>query len=222
MDDPSGGSIYLRSMQMANTSETQLKTEQVEPVAPSKQSQRKSILALSVFALGLNATAAVYTMSPSDFALPNVSGLVAELLPHERAPAPIPDSVVATLKDIQTVQLQQAAALQQHSALLLQNTALLQQDSATFEALRHGLTDEKGDVKNISAQLSKLTSKVDSLQNSITSEITASISKSLAHGKLSSAARKRLARSLKPAGPISLGGAPLTTAPQGPQQSPES
>jgi septal ring factor EnvC (AmiA/AmiB activator) len=211
-------------MQMTETSETQIKTEQVESAAPSKQSKRKSILALSVFALGLNATAAVYTMSPSDFALPNVnvSGLVAELLPHERAPTPIPDSVVATLKDIQTVQLQQAAALQQHSALLLQNTALLQQDSATFDALRHSLTDEKGDVKNISSQLSKLTSKVDSLQNAIASEITASISKGLARNRLSSAARKKLARSLKPTGPISLGGAPLTTAPQGPQQSPES
>jgi hypothetical protein len=211
-------------MQMTETSETQIKTEQVESAAPSKQSKRKSILALSVFALGLNATAAVYTMSPSDFALPNVnvSGLVAELLPHERAPTPIPDSVVATLKDIQTVQLQQAAALQQHSALLLQNTALLQQDSATFDALRHSLTDEKGDVKNISSQLSKLTSKVDSLQNAIASEITASISKGLARNRLSIAARKKLARSLKPTGPISLGGAPLTTAPQGPQQSPES
>jgi hypothetical protein len=209
-------------MQMTKASETQIKTEQVETAAPSKQSRRKSILALSVFALGLNATAAVYTMSPSEFALPNISGLVSELLPQERAAAPIPESVVATLKDIQTVQLQQAAALQQHSALLLQNTALLQQDSATFDALRHSLTDEKGDVKNISAQLSKLTSKVDSLQNSITSEITASISKGLARSRLSAAARKRMARSLKPAGPISLGGAPLTTAPQGPQQSPES
>ena len=207
---------------MTMTSETQIKTEQVEPAAPGTLSRRKSILALSVFALGLNATAAVYTMSPSNFALPNVSGLVAELLPHERSPASIPDSVVATLKDIQTVQLQQAAALQQHSALLLQNTALLQQDSATFDALRHGLTDEKGDVKNISAQLSKLTSKVDSLQNAIASEITASITKGLARNRLSSAARKKLARSLKPTGPISLGGAPLTTAPQGPQPGPES
>jgi hypothetical protein len=204
-------------MQMTKTSET----EQLEPAAPSKQSSRKSILALSVFALGLNATAAVYTMSPSDFALPNVSGLVAELLPHERAPAPIPESVVAVLKDIQSVQLQQAAALQQHSALLLQNTALLQQDSATFDALRHGLTDEKGDVKNISTQLSRLTSKVDSLQNAITSEITASISKGLARNRFSGAAHKRMARSPKPTGPISLGGAPLTTAPQGPPQSPE-
>jgi hypothetical protein len=207
-------------MQMTKTSETQIQTGPVEPVASGKQSPRKSILALAVFALGLNATAAVYTMSPSEFALPDVSGLVAELLPHERTPAPIPDSVFATLKDIQTVQLQQAAALQQHSALLLQNTALLQQDSATFDALRHGLTDEKGDVKNISSQLSKLTSKVDSLQNSITSEITASITKSLARNRLSGAAHKRMAR--KPTGPISLGGAPLTTAPQGPQPGPES
>ena len=210
-------------MQVTKTPETPSQTEQLEPAVPSTKSNRKSILALSVFALGLNATAAVYTMSPSEFALPNVSGLVAELLPHERAPAPIPESVVATLKDIQTVQLQQAAALQQHTALLLQNTALLQQDSATFDALRHGLTDEKGDVKNISAQLSTLTSKVDSLQNAITSEITASISKGLARNRLSGTMHKRMARSPKPAGPVSLGGAPLTTAPQGwsPPQSPE-
>jgi hypothetical protein len=90
-------------MQVTETPETQSQTEQPESTAPSRRSSRKSILALSVFALGLNATAAVYTMSPSDFALPNISNL-AELLPHRKASDPIPDPVLAALKDIQSTQ----------------------------------------------------------------------------------------------------------------------
>ena len=86
-------------MHVTTTSETQSQTEQPESTAPSKRSSRKSILALSVFALGLNATAAVYTLSPSDFALPNVSSL-AELLPRQKASDPIPDPVVAALKPL--------------------------------------------------------------------------------------------------------------------------
>ena len=209
---------------MTKTSETQSQTEQLEPAAPSKKSSRKSILALSVFALGLNATAAVYTMSPSDFALPNVSGLVAELLPHERALAPIPESVVAVLKDIQSAQRQHAAALLENGSSLQQNTALLQHDSTTILALRQSITDEQVDIKKISAQLSTLMVKVDSLQNAITTEITSSIPKGRARARQSSVARKRIARPLKPMGPISVGGAPLTTAPAqgwGSVQSPE-
>ena len=209
---------------MTKTSETHSQTEQVEPAAPSKKSSRKSILALSVFALGLNATAAVYTMSPSDFALPNVSGLVAELLPHERALAPIPESVVAALKDIQSAQQQHAAALLENGSSLQQNTALLQHDSTTILALRQSITDEQVDIKKISAQLSKLMVKVDSLQNAITTEITSSIPKGRARPRLSSVARKKIARPPKPMGPISVGGAPLTTAPAqgwGSVQSPE-
>src|SRR5258708_36286017 len=115
-------------MHVTKTPETQSQTEQLVPAALSKRSNRISILALSVFALGLNATAAVYTMSPSDFALPNVSSL-AELLPHQKASDPIPDPVVAALKDIQSAQ-------QQHVASLQQNTALLEQDSTTLASLR--------------------------------------------------------------------------------------
>jgi hypothetical protein len=189
-------------------------------------------LALSVFALGLNATAAVYTLSPSDFVLPNVS-ILAELLPHERTPAPIPEAVVASLKDIQSAQHQQAAALkdiqsaqQQHAAALQengsslqQNTTLLQQDSTTFSSLRQSITDEKVDVKKISGQLSTLIAKVDSLQ------ITSSIPKGRARTRLSGAAYKRVGRQPKPVGPVSVGGAPLTTAPAqdwSPSRSPES
>jgi septal ring factor EnvC (AmiA/AmiB activator) len=211
-------------MKVPNTSEEKVQADatdkQVEAAIPSKKPSRKSILALSVFALGLNATAAVYTQSPSDFALPDVSRL-AELLPHERAP--VPDVVVAALKDIQSVQQQQAATLQEHTALLQQNVALLQQDSATFDALRHSLSDEKSDVKKVSSQLSTLMTKVDTLQNAISTEITSSIPKGRARARLSAAARKRMARQAKPLGPVSVGGAPLTTTPalSGSIQSPE-
>jgi len=234
---------------MITTSETQSKAEttdrQLDSVLPSRKPGRKSILALSVFALGLNATAAVYTLSPSDFVLPNVS-ILAELLPHQKASDPIPDPVVATLKDIQSAQQQQAAALkdiqsaqqqhaaalkdiqsaqQQHAAALQengsslqQNTTLLQQDSTTFSSLRRSITDEQVDVKKISVQLSTLIAKVDSLQ------ITSSIPKGRALTRLSGAAYKRVGRQPKPVGPASVGGAPLTTAPaQGwsPSRSPE-
>ena len=220
---------------MITTSETQSKAEttdrQLDSVLTSRKPGRKSILALSVFALGLNATAAVYTLSPSDFVLPNVS-ILAELLPHQKASDPIPDPVVATLKDIQSAQQQQAAALkdiqsaqQQHAAALQengsslqQNTTLLQQDSTTFSSLRQSITDEQIDVKKVSVQLSTLIAKVDSLQ------ITSSIPKGRARTRLSGAAYKRVARQPKPVGPVSVGGAPLTTAPaQGwsPSRSPE-
>jgi len=203
-------------MHVTKTSETQSQTEQLESAAPSKRSSGKSILALSVFALGLNATAAVYTMSPSDFALPNVSSL-AELLPHQKASDPIPDPVVAALKDIHSAQ-------QQHVASLQQNTALLEQDSTTLASLRKSITDEQVDVKKISAQItdehvdvkkmsaqiSTLIAKIDSLKNAITPEVTSSIPTGRARNRLSGVVRKRMARQHKPLGPISVGGAPLT------------
>jgi hypothetical protein len=209
-------------MHMTETSETQSRTKQPESTAPSGRSSRKSIFALSVFALGLNAAAAAYTLSPSDFALPNVSSL-AELLPHQTASDPIPDPVVLALKDIQSAQQQHVASLQENSSSLQQNTALLQQDSTTLASLRQSVTDERVDVKKISAQMadehvdvkkmsaqiSTLIAKVDSLQNAIAPEITSSIPKGRARNRLSGLMRKRIARQLKPVGQISIGGAPL-------------
>jgi hypothetical protein len=224
---------YLKSVHMTETSETQSQAEQAESTAPSGRSSRKSILALSIFALGLNATAAVYTLSPSDFALPNVSSL-AELLPYQKPSDPISDPVVAALKDIQSAQQQHVASLQENSSSLQQNTALLQQDSTTLASLRQSVTDERVDVKKISAQItdehvdvrkmsvqiSTLIAKVDSLQNAIAPEITSSIPKGRAHNRLSAVVHKRIARQSKPVGPVSIGGTPLgfpatTPTPQG-------
>jgi len=221
---------------VAETLETQSQTEQPEPAAPNKLSSRKSILALAVFALAINGTAAIYTLPSFDIPLPDVSKL-AELLPHRETPAPIPEAVVAALKDIQSAQEQHAVAViaalkdiqsaqQQHAASLQDNgsslqqtTALLQRDSTTLASLRASITDEHVDANKISAQLSKLIAKVDSLQNATTPEITSSISKGRGHYRLSGELRKRMARQPKPAGPVSIGGAPLsypvTPAPQG-------
>ena len=219
---------------MTKTSEAPIQTgitDKQPDSAPNKKSARKSIMALSVFALAINGTAAIYTLPSLDIALPDFSGLVAELLPHEKASAPIPDAVVAALKDIQSAQQQHITALQdsdhslqQNTALLQKDSALIQKDSATIDSLRKSLTDEQVDVKKISSQLSALIAKVDLLQNAIAPEITSSIPKGRARARLSGMARKRMARPLKPTGPISVGGAPLTTAPsQGwsPAQSPE-
>jgi uncharacterized coiled-coil protein SlyX len=251
-------------MHVTKTSETQSQTEQPESTAPSRRSSLKSILALSVFALGLNATAAVHTLSPSDFALPNVS--LAELLPHQKtsdptpdqpfavallpsfdiplpnfsteqlsepkASAPLPNPVVAALKDIQSAQQQRDVSLQANSSLLQQNTALLQQDSMALASLRQSvtdehvdvkkistqITDEHADVKKMSAQISTLIAKVDSLQNAISPDVTSSIPTRHARHRLSGVARKRMARQPKSVGPVSVGGAPLgipTLAPQG-------
>jgi hypothetical protein len=221
-------------MQVTETSEAQIQTEtadkQLDSALSSGRSSRKSLLALSVFALAINGTAAIYTLPSFDITLPNISNL-AELLPHQGASAPIPEAVVAALKDIQSAQQQNAVALQdngsslqQNTALLQQSTALLRQDTAKLDGLRKSLTDEQIDVKKISAQLSTLIAKVDSLQNAIAPEITSSIPKGRARNRLSAAARKRMARPQKPVGPVSVGGAPLATAPaQGwsRQQSPE-
>jgi hypothetical protein len=226
---------------VTETSEKQSQTEQPETTTPTKKSSRKSVLALAVFALGINSTAAVYTMSHSDFSLPNVGNFalpsissLAELLPHQKASDPISNPAVAAVKAKPSAQQQHVAALQENSALLQQTTALLQQDSITLDSLRQSvadghvdvkkissqITDEHEDVKKISGQISKLIAKVDSLQNAITPEVTSSISTRHARYRLSRTGHKRMARQPRTLGPVSLGGAPLTLpattpAPQG-------
>jgi uncharacterized coiled-coil protein SlyX len=204
---------------VTKTSETQSQTEQPESAAPSRQSRRKSILALSVFALGLNATAAAYTLAPADFALPNVSSL-AELLPHQKASDSVPDPVVAALKDIQSAQHQHTDLLQQESFTLASLRQSVMDEQVDVKKISAQIANEREDVKKMSAQISTLIAKVDSLQNAITPAVTSSIPKGHARSRLSREVRKRLARQPKPLGPISVGGAPLsfpvtTPTPQG-------
>jgi Spy/CpxP family protein refolding chaperone len=198
-------------MQVTKTSETQSQAEttdkQPEAEVSSRKSRRKSILALSMLALAINGTAALYTL-PS-FDISSHIGSLAELLPHQRASAPLSDPVVAALKDIQSTQQQHVVSLQENSSSLQKNTALLQQDSTTLVFLRQSITDEQVDVKKISAQISTLIAKVDSLQSAMTPEVTSSIPTRRAYNRLSPM-RKRMARQPRPVGPVSVGGAPLS------------
>lgn len=177
-----------------------------EAPAPGKRSSRKSILALSVCALAINGAAAIYT-SPFDLPSPNFSSLAA-LLPRQEDTAPKPDPIAAALKDIQSAQQQQAASLQEINSSLQQNVALRQQDSTTLLSLRQSITDERGDVKKISPQLSTLIAKIDALQSAMTSDLTSSIPRGRARDRLMM--RKRIVRQSKSIGPVSVGGAPLS------------
>lgn len=185
--------------------------EAPEAPAPGKRSSRTSVLALSVCALAINGAAAIYTLPfdlPSfDLPSPNISSLAA-LLPRQEDTAPKPDPIVAALKDIQTAQQQQAASLQEINSSLQQNTALRQQDSTTLLSLRQSITDERGDVKKISPQLSTLIAKIDALQSTMTSDLTSSIPRGRARDRLMM--RKRMVRQSKSIGPVSVGGAPLS------------
>ncbi len=187
-------------------SESQPELEASEAPAPLKRSSRKSVLALAVCALAINGAAAIYTL-PFDLPSPDISNLAA-LFPRQEEPAPKPDPIVAALKEIQSAQQQQQAALQEINSSLQQNTALRQQDSTTLMSLRQSITDERGDVKKISPQLSTLIAKIDALQTTMMSEVTSSIPRLSARDRL--LLRKRLARQPKSIGPVSIGGAPLS------------
>jgi hypothetical protein len=208
---------------VTSTPEKQSESEQPESTAPKKQSSRKSILALSVIAIGINSAAAVYTMAPSDFALPNVS-MLAELIPHQKISDLMADLAGPASKDVPSAQQQHMAALQENSSLLQQNAALLQQDSIALASLRQSVVDEQvvvkkisaqiagehEDVKKMSAQISTLIAKVDSLKNALTPEVTSSISTRHARNRLSRVMRKKMARQPNFVGPVSVGGAILS------------
>jgi hypothetical protein len=163
------------------------------------------VVCLSVLVLG-GVAAAAYALPNFSIALPDFSRF-AELFAQETASAPIPDPLVAMLKDIQSAQQQNTVALQENGADLRQNTAILQQSAATLEFLRQGFTAQQTDLKRLSNQLSSL--RADSLQNAQAPLTTSSIPKARARV----ASRKRTSRLSKPVGPVSVGGAPLRLDP---------
>jgi hypothetical protein len=192
--------------------ETPDKGKQLEAANQNMPSSRKSILLLALFALILNGGAAIYTLPSFEIAMPDFNGMVAELLPH--ASAPIPDPIVtAALKDIQSTHRQYLAAMQESGASIAQNTILLQRGAATLDSVKQGLAVQQTDVKKLTAQLYVLAAKVDTLQSAVTPETTGSLPQMRGRARLSALARKKTVRLPKPAGPVSVGGAPLSFAP---------
>ena len=137
----------------------------------------------------------------SRFALPNFNRVAAPPPPNP-APVLVPDPVVrAGLRDIQSSQQQNADVL-----------VSLTQSSATQQA----------DLKRITRQLSLLTAQVNSLQNPVTPPLTTSsipplTTSSTPHSnpraRVVGVSRKGILPPPKPAGPVSVGGAPLSPAP---------
>jgi uncharacterized coiled-coil protein SlyX len=190
--------------------ETQLDEQ---PVALNRRSSRMPAIVVFVSVLVVIGAAAIYALPNFNIALPNFSSF-AELFPRETASAPIPDPAVsATLKDIQSVQQQNAVTLQENGAVLQQNAAMLQQGAATLESLWQTFTAQQTDLKRISNQLSSLMTRVDSLKNAVTPLTTSSISQPNARARAARTSRRETSRLPNPLGPVSVGGAPLSPVP---------
>ena len=187
--------------------ETQLDKE---PVALNTRSSRVPAIVVSSLALAVIGAAGIYALPEFNITLPRFSSF-AELFPRETASISIPDPAVsATLKDIQSAQQQNVAALQDNAAILQQNTAMLQQGATTLESLRQGFTAQQTNLKTISNQLSSLIARVNSVQNAVTPLTTSSITQPNARAHLARTSRKKTSRlPNKPVGPVSVGGAPL-------------
>jgi hypothetical protein len=171
------------------------------PIAPNGALRR--LLAIAVSTLAILGAATAFAFSNIDIVPPLLNRL-AELFPRQTVSAPMPDPVLAALKDIQTTQQQSALELQR-------NAVLLRQDAANVEFLRQSSTAQQIDLKKISNQLAMLAARVDSLQNAMGPLTTSSISPANARGQ--AASRKRAVRLSRPVGPVSIGGAPLSPVP---------
>jgi uncharacterized coiled-coil protein SlyX len=194
--------------------------------APQVASSRVLVIAVSLAALAVIGAATANSLpSFGGFSLPDFSQLslpsvdrfslpdfsrfsspnfnrVAAPPPPNPAPVLVPDPVVrAGLRDIQSSQQQNADVL-----------VSLTQSSATQQA----------DLKRITRQLSLLTAQVNSLQNPVTPPLTTSsipplTTSSTPHSnpraRVVGVSRKGILPPPKPAGPVSVGGAPLSPAP---------
>ena len=172
-----------------------------KPIAPSGTPRR--LLAVAVSALAILGAATAYALSNIDI-FPPLLNRLADLLPRETASAPIPDPVLAALRDIQSAQQQSALEIQR-------NAVMLRQDASNVEFLRQNSTAQQVELKKISNQLGLLAARVDSLQNAMGPLTTSSISP--AHTRGPAASRKRAVRLSRPEGPVSIRGAPLSPVP---------
>jgi hypothetical protein len=161
-----------------------------QPKALERASSRVPAILASLAAL-----AVIGALSISGYALTDLK-IFAEQSPlHEAASAPIPDPAVSTmLKDVQSLRQQNAAGLQQNAAAL--------------ERLVTNSIAQQAYLTRISEQLSLL-EKTDALKKAETPVTTSAIPQPKPGSHVVRPSRKEPSRSLKSAGPVSVGGAPL-------------
>jgi hypothetical protein len=147
----------------------------------------------------LAALAVTGALSISGYALMDLKIFAQQSPLHEAASALIPDPAVSTmLKDVQLLQQQNAAGLQQNAAALEQLTARS--------------VAQQADLTRISHQLSSLFERTEALKKVEIPLTTSAIPQPKPRSHIVRPSRKKPSRSLKPAGPISVGGAPLRPA----------
>ena len=148
---------------MAETSDNYSQTDSLnqaaqvdgQPETANGQFSRMVPIAVSVSVLVfIGATAGYWWLNCS----------FAELFPSEAASAPIPDPIVsAALKDIQSFQKQNAAALQENAVVLQHTAGMVQQGAENLEYVRQSFTAQQTDLKKITNQLSSLLARVSTL-----------------------------------------------------------
>jgi hypothetical protein len=210
-----------------------IETQEDKQPEPAQQgaSSRVPAIVVSLFALAVIGAATANFLpnfnrfSLPNFSLPNFSRFAAQP-PHETASVPIPGPAVsATLKDIQSSQQQNAAALvsltqssatqqadlkkisRQLSTLAAQADAQ-QQNAVVLVSLMQSAATQTADLKKISRQLSSLPAQVDAVPLT-----TSSIPHLNTRAAVVGTSRKMTSSLPKPVGPVSVGGAPLSPAP---------
>ena len=165
-----------------------------QPKALERASSRVPAILASLAAL-----AVIGALSISGYALTDLKIFADQSPLHEAASAPIPDpGVSAMLKDVQL--------------LRQQNTAGLQQNAAALERLVTNSIAQQAHLTKISDQLSSLLETRDALKSAETPVTTSAIPQPKPRSQVVRSSRKEPSRSLKPAGPVSVGGAPLRPA----------
>ena len=165
---------------MAETQETHLAQL---PVAPQNGPTGVPVILVSLSALAVISAASV-------IALPNFNWFVEKSSP-ELASSSRPDGVVGgSLKEIQSLQ---------------------QQNAAVLESLRQNSAAQQADLKRISDQLSSLAMRLDALQNAAAPATTSAIPQPNARAQVFPPPRRNRSGSSKTIGPVSIGGAPLTS-----------
>jgi hypothetical protein len=161
----------------------------LQPMALRRASSPVPAIVLCLSVLAAICAATAYAVS---------NGRFAEQFWLETASAAIPDPTVsATLKDIRSSQQQNATAL-------LENAAVV-------ESLTQSSIAQQADLKRIFDQLSSLAARVDAIQNVATPVTTST--QPTARVPAVRPSQKKPSRIPKPSGPVSVGGAPLRTAP---------
>jgi hypothetical protein len=145
------------------------------------------------------ALAAIGAASISAYALTDLKIFAQRPALPEAASVPIPDPAISTM--LNDVQLSQR-----------QNAAVLQQNAAALERLAATSIAQQADLQKLSDQLSSLIVRTDAPQKAGAPITTSAIAPPRPRPAVAKTPHKQSSRLQRPAGPISVGGAPLRPA----------